>query len=47
MKFKCNLCGVTVTQLRRHFGQWPVTGFSLMTQASVSRESLANSVLCR
>ena len=31
MKFKCNICGVTTTQMRRHFGVWPTTGFSLLS----------------
>ena len=32
MRWRCHLCGVTVTQLRRHFGAWPVPGWSLMDE---------------
>jgi hypothetical protein len=31
-KFKCLNCGTTTTQLRRHFGSWPVDGWSLLSK---------------
>ena len=33
-KFKCLKCETTTSQLRRHYGQWPVPGFSLLDEAT-------------
>ncbi len=31
-KWRCGKCGVTTTQLRRHFGCWPSPSFSLLSE---------------
>ena len=36
-RWRCNKCGVTQTQLRRHYGHWPSGGFSLLSP-EVQRE---------